>query len=38
MENALYVLALCRDQSIYDPRVAWRILEFGVQASGKLLV
>ncbi len=44
MENVFYVWALCRDQTlccdqtIYDPRMAWRIMEFGIQASGKLLV
>ena len=38
LENVFYVWALCRDQSIYDPRIAWRVLEFGIQASGKLLI
>ncbi len=38
MENVFYVWALCRDQTIYDPKVAWRVLEFGIQASGKLLI
>jgi len=38
LENIYYVWALCRDQTVYDPKTAWRILEFGIQAAGKLLV
>ena len=38
LENVFYVWALCRDQTIYDPRTAWRVLEFGIQSSGRMLV
>ena len=38
LENIYYVWALCRDQTIYDPKTAWRLLEFAIQAAGKLLV
>ena len=38
LENVMYIWALCRDQSIYDPRTAWRVLEFGIQSAGKMLV
>eukprot|EP00794_Sanderia_malayensis_P009719 gene9719-10710_t len=29
IENVHYIWAMCRDQTIYDPRQAWRVLEFG---------
>lgn len=38
LENVVYIWALCRDQTIYDPKTAWRVMEFGIQASGRLLV
>jgi import inner membrane translocase subunit TIM44 len=38
LENVVYVWALCRDQTIYDSKSAWRVLEFGIQSSGHLLV
>lgn len=38
LENIHYVWALCRDQTIYGSRAAWRVAEFAIQASGKLLV
>jgi len=31
IENVNYVWAMCRDQSIFDHRSAWRVLEFGIQ-------
>jgi len=31
IENVTYVWAMCRDQSIFDHRSAWRVLEFGMQ-------
>jgi import inner membrane translocase subunit TIM44 len=33
IENIHYIWALCRDQSIYEPTAAWRILEFGISSS-----
>ena len=33
----MYVWALCRDQSIYDHKTAWRVMEFAIQHTGKLL-
>jgi len=33
IENINYVWALCRDQDIYDHRVAWKILEFAIQQA-----
>ena len=38
LENVYYVWALCRDQSQYDPITAWKVLEFGIAAAGKMLV
>ena len=38
LENVYYVWALCRDQSQYDPISAWKVLEFGIAAAGKMLV
>ena len=38
IENVMYVWALCRDQSIYDHKTAWRVMEFAIQHTGKLLV
>ena len=38
LESVVYIWALCRDQSIYDPKTAWRIIEFGIQASARLLI
>ena len=38
IENVVYIWALCRDQTIYDRRMAWRVMEFAIQHSGKLLV
>ena len=38
LENVYYVWALCRDQSQYDPITAWKVLEFGIVAAGKMLV
>jgi import inner membrane translocase subunit TIM44 len=38
IENVQYVWALCRDQEIYDPRTAWRVMEFGIQSNRKLLI
>ena len=35
IENCYYVLALCRDQSILDPFSAWRVMEFGIQATAE---
>ncbi|KAK3717894.1 hypothetical protein QZH41_014899, partial [Actinostola sp. cb2023] len=33
IESVSYVWALCRDQSILEHRMAWRVLEFGIQNS-----
>jgi len=33
IENVNYVWAMCRDQSIFDHRSAWRVLEFGIQQA-----
>lgn len=33
IENVHYIWAMCRDQSVYDPKQAWRVLEFGIQQS-----
>eukprot|EP00795_Rhopilema_esculentum_P006312 gene6312-11739_t len=33
IENIHYIWAMCRDQTIYDPRQAWRVLEFGIQQA-----
>ncbi|XP_065174679.1 mitochondrial import inner membrane translocase subunit TIM44-like [Sycon ciliatum] len=33
IQNNRYVWALCRDQTIFDARSAWRILEFGILAK-----
>jgi len=33
IENVNYVWAMCRDQSIFDHRSAWRVLEFGIVKS-----
>ena len=38
LENVYYVWALCRDQSQHDPITAWKVLEFGIAAAGKMLV
>ena len=38
LENIFYVWALCRDQTVYNPKASWRVLEFGIQSAGKLLV
>jgi import inner membrane translocase subunit TIM44 len=38
LENVYYVWALCRDQTQYDPITAWKVLEFGIAAAGKMLV
>eukprot|EP00126_Sphaerothecum_destruens_P006272 Sdes_comp19291_c0_seq1m10343 len=35
IENCFYVLALCRDQTIFDSFSAWRVMEFGIQASNE---
>jgi len=33
IENINYVWAICRDQTIYDHRAAWKILEFAIQSA-----
>jgi len=33
IENIHYIWAMCRDQTIFDPRQAWRVLEFGIQQA-----
>lgn len=38
LEDVMYIWALCRDQAIYDPKTAWRVIEFGIQSAGKMLV
>eukprot|EP00118_Oscarella_pearsei_P023013 m.270848 g.270848 ORF g.270848 m.270848 type:complete len:89 (+) comp40545_c0_seq4:1086-1352(+) len=35
IENVHYIWALCRDQSVFDPSAAWRILEFAIQSTDK---
>jgi len=33
IENVNYVWAMCRDQTIFEHRSAWRVLEFGIQQA-----
>lgn len=33
IESVNYVWAMCRDQSIFDHKQAWRVLEFGIQQA-----
>ena len=38
INNVQYIWALSRDQTIYNPKTAWRISEFAIHSENRLLV
>lgn len=38
INNVQYVWALSRDQSIYNPKAAWRLSEFAIHSENQLLI
>ena len=38
INNVQYIWALSRDQTIYNPKTAWRLSEFAVHSENRLLV
>jgi len=38
INNVQYIWAISRDQTIYNPKIAWRVSEFAIHSENQLLV